>query len=112
MGGEEIDEWKIKTRKMYSIFNVDIPPMFNHNLFTSLSTNRKIEENSIRCDVNLIRYKFQHRKAASLCEFPVIKPGTLSDSSLCDSLRNSLGNGRLPLDFPTAESHLSDLSLC
>ena len=91
------------------------------DLYTSLSTQRKSIDRSVRADVNYIRYQFEISNANRICWIPgrlnLADPGTKPDSPLihcikglsgfdkaCQALQLLLFSGILPFGFPQMES--------
>ena len=78
------------------------------DLYTSLSTQRKSIDRSVRADVNYIRYQFEISNANRICWIPgrlnLADPGTKPDSPLIQALQLLLFSGILPFGFPQMES--------
>lgn len=85
------------------------------DLFSSLSTQRNSIDRSIRADVNVIRFEFETKSVSKIYWIPgkmnLSDPGTKADSPLIPALQLLLHTGKIPIEFPTAESRSSGRSL-
>lgn len=109
--GEAIDEGLVLKRTFALLLDMEIELVVvldSKDLYSSLATQRKSIERSVRADVNFIQYQFETKQANRICWIPgrlnLADPGTKPDSPLVAALQLLLFSGRLPFGFPEMES--------
>lgn len=113
---EGIDEGKTIAKAYTEVLDMEIKlrfALYYKDLFTSLSTQKKSIDKSIRGDVSCIRYEFQTGAVDKISWIPgqanLAEPLTKKDSSLTDAIQLNLFTGRLCFKFEDiAETKRSD----
>lgn len=111
IAGEPIDEGLVLKRAYVLLQNMDIElivALYPKDLFSSLPTQRKSVDRSVRANVNFIIYQFETSQANRICCIPgrlnLADSSTKPDSPLVPALQHVLLSGRLPLGFQELEA--------